>query len=120
VIAEESNLLKWAGQYQAATIRDRRLERIQPELMAMPNAPLETKRTNFGNFQGIEQPLFPELGAQNLRLFTGARQELLDWLLQDRPPAEPGARAVERQPLDHLPASMSVSRSGSCMIVEGV
>ena len=71
VVAEESNLLKWAGQYQTATGQDRRLERIQPELMAMPNAPLETKRTNVGNFRGIEQPLFPALGARNLRIFTG-------------------------------------------------
>jgi hypothetical protein len=36
LIAEDSNLLKWAGQYQTASIRDRRLEIIQPELMAMP------------------------------------------------------------------------------------
>jgi hypothetical protein len=48
VIAEESNLLKWAGQYQTAAVRDRRLEKIQPELMAMSNAPLVSKRTDFG------------------------------------------------------------------------
>ena len=126
VIAEESNLLKWAGQYQTATVRDRRLERIQPELMAMPNAPLETKRTNFGNFLGIEQPLFPDLGDRNLRMFTGVDQELLESLIREPPRGEPGARPVdqggrlERQPPDHLPANMSVSRSGSCMIVEGL
>lgn len=126
VIAEESNLLKWAGQYQTATVRDRRLERIQPELMAMPNAPLETKRTNFGNFLGIEQALFPDLGARNLRMFTGVNQELLESLIQDRRRGEPGVRPVEqrerleRQPPDHLPANMSVSRSGSCVIIEGL
>jgi len=126
VIAEESNLLKWAGQYQTATLRDRRLERIQPELLAMPNAPLETKRTNFGDFLGMEQPLFPDLGARNLRIFTGVDQELLESLIQERPRGEPGARPVERQgrlnrqPPDYLPANMSVSRSGSCMIVEGL
>jgi hypothetical protein len=126
VTAEESNLLKWAGQYQTATVRDRRLESIQPELMAMPNAPLETKRTNFGTFLGIEQPLFPDLGARNLRMFTGVDQELLESLIQDRRRGEPGARPVEqhrrleRQPPDHLPANMSVSRSGSCMIIEGL
>lgn len=126
VIAEESNLLKWAGQYQSATFRDRRLERIQPEPMAMPNAPLETKRTNFGDFRGIEQPLFPDLGARNLRMFTGVEQELLQSLLQDRPRGELGARPVdqqgrrEHQPPDHLPANLSVSRSGTCMMIEGL
>ena len=126
VIAEESNLLKWAGQYQTASVRDRHLERIQPELMAMPNAPLETKRTNFGTFRGIEQPLFPELGTRNLRMFTGVDQDLLESLIQERPLGEPRARQVEqrgrleRQPPDHLPANMSVSRSGSCMIIEGI
>jgi hypothetical protein len=126
VIAEESNLLKWAGQYQTASVRDRHLERIQPELMAMPNAPLETKRTNFGTFRGIEQPLFPELGTRNLRMFTGVDQGLLESLIQERPLGEPRARQVEkrgrleRQPPDHLPANMSVSRSGSCMIIEGI
>ena len=126
VIAEESNLLKWAGQYQTATLRDRRLERIQADLLTMPNAPLETKRTNFGDFLGMEQPLFPDLGARNLRIFTGVDQELLESLIQDRPRGEPGARPVEqqgrlqRQPPGHLPANMSVSRSGSCMIVEGL
>lgn len=126
VMAEESNLLKWAGQYQTASVRDRHLETIQPELMAMPNAPLETKRTNFGTFRGIEQPLFPELGTRNLRMFTGVDQDLLESLIQERPLGEPRARQVEqrgrleRQPPDHLPANMSVSRSGSCMIIEGI
>jgi hypothetical protein len=126
LIAEESNLLKWAGQYQTASVRDRHLERIQPELMAMPNAPLETKKTNFGTFRGIEQPLFPELGTRNLRMFTGVDQDLLASLIQERPPGEPRARQVEQrrrlepQPPDHLPANMSVSRSGSCMIIEGI
>jgi hypothetical protein len=126
VIAEESNLLKWAGQYQTATIRDRRLEGIQPELMAMPNALLETKETNFGTFRGIEQPLFPDLGARTLRIVTGVDQELLETLIQERPHAEPRARQIkqqgrlEQQPPDHPPANMSVSRSGSCMIIEGL
>ena len=121
VIAEESNLLKWAGQYQTATGRDRRLERIQPELMAMPNAPLETKRTTFGNFRGIEQPLFPALGARNLRIFTGVEENLLESVIQERRRGEATRRVGSRpQRPDHLPANMSVSRTGTCMIIEGV
>jgi len=80
----------------------------------------------FGNFLGIEQPLFPDLGARNLRMFTGVDQELLESLIQDRRRGELGARPVEqqgrleRQPPDHLPANMSVSRNGSCMIIDGL
>ena len=85
MVAEESNLLKWAGQFQTATTRDRRLERIQPALLDMPNAPLETKRTNVGNFRGIEQPLFPCTGVRNLRIFTGVEEDLLESLIQERP-----------------------------------
>ena len=58
VVAEESNLLKWAGQFHTVTVRDRRLERAQPELIDMPNAPLQTKRTDVGVFRGIEEPSF--------------------------------------------------------------
>lgn len=123
VVAEESNLLKWAGQFQTATTRDRRLERIQPALLDMPNAPLETRRTNVGNFRGIEQPLFPALG-RNLRIFTGVEEDLLESLIQERPRTQADGAQVrqaglEPQPPDHLPATTSVSRSGSCMIIDG-
>ena len=59
-------------------------------------------------------------------MFTGVDQDLLESLIQERPLGEPRARQVEqrgrveRQPPDHLPANMSVSRSGSCMIIEGI
>jgi hypothetical protein len=122
VIAEESNLLKWAGQFQTAIVRDRHLEGTQPRLIEMPNAPLETKRTDVGNFRGIEEPLFPALGARNLRVFTGVEEGLLESLMHERPREESRARHVEPagRPNDNLPANMSVSRSGSCMIIEGL
>jgi hypothetical protein len=123
VVAEESNLLKWAGQFQTATTRDRRLERIQPALIDMPNAPLETKRTNVGIFRGIEQPLFPALGARDLRIFTGVEEELLESLIHERPGRQSGGQAgggLERRPRDQMPPTVSVSRSGSCMIIEGL
>ncbi len=122
VVAEESNLLKWAGQFQTATTRDRRLERIQPALLDMPNAPLETKRTNVGIFRGVEQPLFPALGARDLRIFTGVEEELLESLIHERPGRQSGGQAgggLERRPRDQMPPTVSVSRSGSCMIIEG-
>jgi hypothetical protein len=96
MIAEGSNLLKWAGQYQTASVRDRRLERIQPELLAMPNAPLETKETEVGVFRGVEQPLFPALGAKNLRIFTGVEKELLESLIHEPPHIEANAILAEQ------------------------
>jgi hypothetical protein len=125
VVADESNLLKWAGQYQTATSRDLRLERIQPELMQMPNARLETKETNIGIFRGIEQPLFPALGVRDLRLFTGVEEGLLESLMHERSPMPTDAGQVARGEVrwkrpEHLPFNMSVSRRGSCLIVEGL
>jgi hypothetical protein len=126
VITEESNLLKWAGQYQTAAVRDRRLEARQPELMAIPNAPLETKRTDFGDFRGIEQSLFPALGIRNLKIFTGVEEELLELLIQKAQGGDGGAgnvgqnRGLEPLPPQHLPGNISVSRSGTCMIIEGL
>jgi hypothetical protein len=125
VVADESNLLKWAGQFQTATARDRRLESTQPESIEMPNAPLETKRTDVGVFRGIEQPLFPALDVRNLKIFTGVEEELLESLINERPRAQAdglqvGGAGLERRPPGHLSATMSVSRSGSCMIIEGL
>jgi hypothetical protein len=125
VVAEESNLLKWAGQFRSATARDRRLETTQPEPIQIPDAPLETKRTDVGVFRGIEQPLFPALGLRNLKIFTGVEEELLESLINDRPRVqapgrEVGREGLKRQPPANMPATLSVSRSGSCMIVEGL
>jgi len=113
MIAEESNLLKWAGQYQTAAERDRRLEKVRPESIGMPNAPLEIRRSDFGIFRGIEEPLFPALGARKLRIFTGVEEELLHSIIHEHPYKTPEIQL-------HLPPNVSVSRSGSCMVIEGV
>ena len=127
LVAEESNLLKWAGQYQTATVRDRRLQRTQPELMEMPNASLESKRTNVGTFRGVEQPLFPALGAPNLRIFTGVEEDLLS--LPNSSTNVRACKLVVCRPDGWTsndcsqitcPGTISVSRSGSCMIIEGL
>ena len=124
VIAEESNLLKWAGQFQTAAVRDQRLEGIQPELMAMPNIPLQTRNLDFGTFRGFDQLLFPAL-SREIRLFTGVDDALLESVIADRPHRERDRRlgmeerANQRVP-DHLPANASVSSAGTCMIIEGL
>ena len=114
-IAEDSNLLKWAGQYRTASIRDRQLERGQPDIPVMPNAPLLRRETELGVFQGTEEALFPQLGARNLRVFTGVEEQLLNSVIQGHPRE---GRAVAAP--QHVPDNVSVSRTGTCMIVEGL
>jgi hypothetical protein len=77
----------------------------------------------FGRFLGNEQPLFPEIGAKNLRIFTGVEQDLLESLIH-APQAGVIQAELPRRPRrrvpDHLPANMSVSATGSCMVIEGL
>jgi hypothetical protein len=127
VIAQESQLLKWAGQYRAASAQDLKLGRSAPEGAALVDVPLETKETAFGEFRGRSQPLFPELGDGNLRIFTGVEAELLDSIRQEptelQPLEEQGVHP--RKHIDagvgrELPGTVSIGNDGSCMIVEGV
>jgi hypothetical protein len=126
LIAEDSNLLKWAGQYRAASGRDAQLRGLVPAELAPDNAPLEIKKTDFGVFLGTEHLLFPELGIRDLRIFTGVDQALLESLIRQPRDLELAQRPVERQPrFDHvarerLPANISISGDGGYMIVEGV
>lgn len=127
VIAQESQLLKWAGQYRTASGQDLKLGRTVAEGAAVVDVPLETKETAFGEFRGRSQPLFPELGDQNLRVFTGVEAELLESIRR-----EPGEvwpvdvevirprRNVARVPREQLLGTISIGNDGSCMIVEGV
>ena len=47
---------------------------MQLDQVAMPNLPLEEKRTDAGVFRGVEQLLFPAL-SRDVRLFTGGVEE---------------------------------------------
>jgi hypothetical protein len=127
VIAQESQLLKWAGQYRTASAQDLKLGRSAPEGAALVDVPLETKETAFGEFRGRSQPLFPELGDGNLRIFTGVEAELLESIRQEptelQPLEEQGVHP--RKHIDagagrELPGTISIGNDGSCMIVEGV
>jgi hypothetical protein len=127
VIAQESQLLKWAGQYRTASAQDAKLGRTAPEGAALVDVPLETKETAFGEFRGRSQPLFPELGTGNLRIFTGVESELLGSILREpgdlHPVAEEGVnprRHIAREPQERLPGTISIGNDGSCMIVEGL
>jgi len=89
--------------------------------MEMVNLPLGTKRTDLGTFRGFEQQLFPALGVRNLRLFTGVEEDLLESVVagQARPERIRRQRA-RQQGVDRMPATMSVSNTGTCLIIEGL
>ena len=127
IVAQESQLLKWAGQYRTASAQDLKLGRTTPEGVALVDAPLETKETNFGEFRGRSQPLFPDLGNRNLRIFTGVEAQLLESIRRE--PADVGPadeeggnprRHIARVPREQLPGTVSIGSDGSCMIVEGI
>lgn len=101
--------------------------RTAPEGAVLVDLPLETKETAYGEFRGRSQPLFPELGNANLKIFTGVEAELLESIIQepsDLVPEEGGGgnpRAhINAAVGEGLPGTISIGNDGSCMIVEGV
>lgn len=122
-LSQESELLKWAGQFNQALQRDVELSREEPQLR-LPDFALETRRTDLGVYRGRLSPLFPELGHRNLTLFTGVQQELLATTMERSAAFRNVARAIQEQ-LSHANLRetspyQSLSRNGTCMIVEGV
>jgi hypothetical protein len=127
VIAQESQLLKWAGQYRTASAQDVKLGRTAPEGAALVDVPLETKETAFGEFRGRSQSLFPELGDRNLRIFTGVEAELLESIKREPGDVEPveeeqghPRRYLADAAREQLPGNISIGSDGSCMIVDGL
>jgi hypothetical protein len=125
VIAQESQLLKWAGQYQTAGAQDVKLGRTAPEGAVLgDDVPLETKQTDSGEFRGPSQPLFPELGNRNLRIFTGVEAELLE-SIRRQPGDVDGVEEERINPRRHidaglrekLPGTISIGNDGSCMML---
>lgn len=126
VIAQESQLLKWAGQYRTASAQDLKLGRAAPEGAVLIDVPLETKETDYGEFRGRSQPFFPELGNQHLRIFTGVQSELLESIKEaptgldvEEERIHPRRRVVAEVGAG-LPGTISIGNDGSCMIIEGV
>ena len=126
-LARESALLKWAGQYRDAANRDTRLEVGRLPAQPPDNVPLQTRQTEFGSFRGQRYSLFPELGRPNLGIFRGVEEELLAAVMESRGMAREIAHFVEHRFGAHEPAQRpnrspfgSVSRNGTCMIVDGL
>lgn len=128
-LARESELLKWAGQFNSAAVLDNRLGRIE-RVPQVPNLELQKKQTELGVFAGISQPLFPELGVKSLRVFSGVEAELITKIMRSDPTARHAAKAIHdhvamgRHQLEGAPRRLSpfvsVSRNGTCMIIEGL
>ena len=127
-LAQESELLKWAGQFESAGIRDRKLERID-RILQLPDLELQTKQTDLGSFKGIARPLSPELGEKNPRVFSGVEEELISKIMHSDPTVHHVAKVIQ----DHVTAGRkrlweagqitpftSVSRNGTCMMIEGI
>ena len=126
-IAQESTLLKWAGQYREAAMRDEELETRQLRREEIPESvePVR-KETEFGVFVGTRNNTFPELGRGQIRLFTGVEEELFASLTErNRRSRDITMRNQLRfnfgqeDTANRSPFS-SVSKNGTCMIVEGL
>jgi hypothetical protein len=122
-LSKESELLKWAGQFNNALGRDTYLTRRET-LPTMQDFELDTRKTNIATYKGCWWPLFSELGYQKLRLFTGVEEELLARVTEASPEMHAASKTIqdrvaERGLHQELPYE-SLSRNGTCMIVEGV
>jgi hypothetical protein len=122
-LSKESELLKWAGQFNKALERDKYLARRE-NLPTMQDFELETRKTNIATYRGCWWPLFSELGLRFLRLFTGVEEELLARIAEASPEVRDAAKAIQDRVSERdLPQDLpyeSLSRNGTCMIVEGV
>jgi hypothetical protein len=122
-LSRESELLKWAGQFNKSLARDKYLTR-RDIVPTMQDFDLETRKTNIASYKGCWWPLFSELGYQKLRLFTGVEEELLARIAEASPEVHAASKAIqdrvsERGLRQEFPYE-SLSRNGTCMIVDGV
>lgn len=122
-LAQESELLKWAGQFASAMDRDRRFAPQVEHVPTLPDFELETLKTHIGSYSGYTRPLFPELSPQ-LRIFSGVEEELLARARESSQVLPEAARAVQRRISEAHPQPespyQSVSRNGTCMVIAGI
>jgi hypothetical protein len=126
-LAQESALLKWAGQFRQAAERDAELEPHAERRGEIPESvEPERQETEFGVFVGMRNSSFPELGRNRVKVFTGIEEQLFAGLTERNPQTreiavrsqrrlhQDGVLARERSPYT------SISQNGTCMIVEGI
>jgi hypothetical protein len=126
-VAQESALLKWAGQYRQAAERDAELEPHVERVTEIPqSAEPVRKETEFGAFVGMRTSSFPELGRNQVRIFTGIDEQLFASLAERNPQTRDIAlesqtrfRHDREQAREHSPFT-SISQNGTCMIIEGL
>jgi hypothetical protein len=126
-LAQESALLKWAGQYRQAAQLDEELEPGLGQPREIPqSAELERQHTEFGVFVGMRTSSFPELGSNRVQIFTGIEEQLFASLAERGPHTREIALRNQRrfhqdreQVRERSPYT-SISQNGTCMIVEGL
>jgi hypothetical protein len=122
-LSQESELLKWAGQFATATDRDRRFAPQGEHFPRLPDFELEILKTRTGSYRGYTWPLFPELNRE-LKVFSGVDEELLARARESSPTLPEVARAVQHRVSEiHMQLEspyQSISRSGTCMAIEGI
>lgn len=122
-LSRESELLKWAGQFSQALERDRLLTHREA-VPSLPNFELEVRKTNIAAYRGYSFSLFPELDRPALKVFTGVEDELLARITEASPELHRAAAAIQNRvsehAIDRASPYESLSRDGTCMIVEGV
>ena|SRR5882762_1505418 len=122
-IAKETELLWWAGQFSKALDREKYLVQRE-QMLRLSDFELETRKTETALYRGVSWPLFPELGRQNLRLFTGVEEELLARTLEASQAVNEAAKSIQDRVAKRghnleLPYE-SLSRNGTCMMIDGL
>lgn len=122
-LSQESELLKWARLFNQALERDSELSHRGSQVR-LPDFEPQTRITDLGTYRGRSTPLFPELGHGSLSLFTGVEEELLARIVERSAAVRRVARAIQEQVthqnLRETSPYRSLSRNGTCMIVEGI
>jgi hypothetical protein len=120
-LENRARLLTWAGLYQPAA---RAFHELGHPLAAVERfeRPRQTRETPNGLYEGTTAPLFPELGRNELVLFTGVRPDLIE---PKKVHTDTGKefKAVDSGPVQgshDIPRNMSWGKNGTCMIIEGL
>jgi len=115
-------LLTWAGQFASARELTRG-RRATDRIRNLPNLELGHHTIAGLQYRGRRIPLFPELGRDNLGIFIGVQQEILESALHHTVAAEQEQTArqvcasLERVEVDPY---TSIGRDGTCFVVEGL
>ena len=121
-----AQLLNWAGQFRSAgeILREETPQNLR-QISTIDDQPLTAHVIGDLTFRGRSLPLFPELGRAGLSVFIGVQNDLLGAAREDRVSSQRIATELGRRHRDlaadeHVPPNTSISRSGTCFVVQGI